>query len=171
MSEVEDAHKRKTITPKTRLRILNRDNFKCTNCGASPATDPRVYLEVDHYVPVSHGGADDDSNYRTLCRPCDRGKGNDEQLNKDLDADLRNLLDRVNPEVLLTMARDGHAVVVANSEEYSQIVTLNRYFDGYQIEPDRTTTLTGFGAGGAMGIYTLNDNGASKTRFVIAPRD
>jgi len=50
-------------------------------------------------------------------------------------------------------------------------VTLNRYFDGYQIEPDRTITLTGFGAGGAMGISTLNDNGASKTRFVIAPRD
>jgi 5-methylcytosine-specific restriction endonuclease McrA len=52
--------KRPTITAKTRLRILARDNFKCTNCRATPAIDPIVYLEIDHYVPFSHGVATTD---------------------------------------------------------------------------------------------------------------
>lgn len=161
---------RKTLSAKTRLHILQRDHFRCTNCGSTPALDPRVYLEVDHYDPVSKGGSDDESNLKTLCRLCNRGKGNDEELNKALDADLRNLLDRINPEIIEEMATAGRAMVVANSDEYSQLVQLNRYFHGYQIVPDQTSTIVGFGAGQQMGIYTLNDNGASKTRFEIAPR-
>ena len=106
--------KRVTITPKTRLQILKRDNFKCTNCGRSPATDPAVYLEIDHYIPFSHGGADDDSNYRTLCRLCNRGKGNDEDLNKTIDSDLLNLLDQINPEISSAMAKNGQATVVVS---------------------------------------------------------
>lgn len=160
---------RKTITPKTRLRILLRDNFRCTNCGRSPATDPAVYLEIDHYKPFSLGGADDDSNYRTLCRLCNRGKGNDEELNKTIDSDLLNVLDRVNSKITLAMATEGHATVVANSEEFAEISKLNRYFDGYVIEI-LPNTLMGYHAGFSLGIYTLNDNGGSKTQFRIAPR-
>lgn len=156
-------------SPKTRLRIFVRDNFKCTVCGASPAFDPAVRLEIDHYVPFSHGGADEDENYRTLCLQCNQGKGNDEALNKTLDSDLLNRLNRVNPEIVKTMAAHGQAVVVANSEEFAEIQKLNRMFDGYEITliPN---TIMGFHAGFSMGIYTLEDNGGAKINFRIAPR-
>jgi len=160
--------KRPTIAAKTRLRILARDNFKCTNCGAAPSIDPIVYLEIDHYVPFSHGGADEDANYRTLCRLCNRGKGNDEALNKTLDSDLLNRLDRVNPEIAKTMAAHGQAVVVANSEDFAEIQKLNRLFDGYEITL-LPNAIMGFRASFNMGIYTLEDNGGAKTNFRIAP--
>jgi len=161
---------RKTLSAKTRLRILKRDDFKCTNCGRSPATDPRVVLEVDHYEPVSKDGSDDDTNLKTLCRDCNRGKGNDESLNKALDGDFVNWLDQINPYILIAMANDGEVKVVANSEEFAQLIRLNRYFDGYEIEPTGDT-VAGFGAGRSLGVYTLNDNGGSKTVFRLAPKD
>ena len=161
--------KRPPITPKTRLRIFVRDNFKCTVCGASPAFDTAVRLEIDHHVPFSHGGADEDENYRTLCRQCNQGKGNDEALNKTLDSDLLNRLNRVNPEIVKTMAAHGQAVVVANSEDFAEIQKLNRLFDGYEITL-LPNTIMGFHAGFNMGIYTLEDNGGAKINFRIAPR-
>lgn len=161
--------KQPTITPKTRLRIFGRDNFKCTVCGASPALDTAVSLEIDHHVPFSRGGSDEDENYRTLCRLCNRGKGNDEALNKTLDSDLLNWLNRVNPEIVKTMARDGEAVAVANAEEFAEIQKLNRMFDGYDITVI-PNTIMGFHAGYSLGIYTLGDNGGPKTNFRIAPR-
>jgi|SRR5665213_689114 len=161
--------KRVTVTPKTRLRIFQRDNYKCTNCGASPATDPEVRLEIDHHKPFSLGGQDGDDNYRTLCQRCNRGKGNDESLNKGADSDLLNVLDRINPEIIRTMATNGTAVVVANSEEFSEVQRRARYVDGYEIEiiPN---TISGYRAGFNLGIYTLNDNAASKTHFRITPK-
>lgn len=162
--------RRRSAGAKQRLRILQRDNFKCTNCGNSPATDPDVYLEVDHRIPHSKGGSDDDQNLHTLCRFCNRGKGNDEGLNKSRDADLINRLDRINPDITVSMAVNGHAMVVANAEEYAELIRLNRGFDGYKIEPT-TNTIVGLGAGASLGIYTLNDHGGSKTNFRIAPSD
>lgn len=55
------ARKRKHRTPRDpnwRLRflVMRRDNFKCRITGRSPATDPRVILEVDHIVPWDKGG-------------------------------------------------------------------------------------------------------------------
>jgi 5-methylcytosine-specific restriction endonuclease McrA len=60
-----------------RFKILTRDNFKCVLCGASPATDPRVVLHVDHIVPRSKGGLPEPSNLRTLCAECNLGRGAD----------------------------------------------------------------------------------------------
>lgn len=56
--------KRKTLSAKTRLRILQRDNLRCTNCGSSPALNPGIYLEIDRYDPFSKGGTDDDTNLK-----------------------------------------------------------------------------------------------------------
>jgi hypothetical protein len=161
---------RKTIAPKTRLRIMKRDNFKCVNCGATPALDPGVYLEIDHFVPFSKGGDETDENFRTLCRACNRGKGNDESLNKAPEIDFLNALDRINPQILVTMADHGHATVVANTEEFSDLVSRNRGLDAYTIVV-KPNTISGYHAGFNLGIYTLNDNASAKTNFVIAPRE
>jgi len=58
-----------------RFRVLKRDRFRCTACGASPAEDPACKLHVDHAVPFSRGGGTELSNLRTLCARCNWGKG------------------------------------------------------------------------------------------------
>ncbi len=63
------------IPLRLRYRVLKRDCFKCTLCGASPAKDPRVYLHIDHIFPYSKGGATTEENLRVLCNACNLGKG------------------------------------------------------------------------------------------------
>lgn len=55
-----------------RDRILERDNFRCTYCGALGA--PSVELEVDHVVPLSRGGTHEMSNLVTACGDCNLSK-------------------------------------------------------------------------------------------------
>jgi len=65
------APKRRTISKKIRLLILERDHYKCCLCGRT-AKDTK--LEVDHRVPVAKGGTDSLDNLWTLCIDCNRGK-------------------------------------------------------------------------------------------------
>ena len=57
---------------KVRKRILERDNYLCQICLKHgryvTATD------VDHIVPIAHGGTDDDSNLQSLCHDCHKTK-------------------------------------------------------------------------------------------------
>ena len=65
--------KRFSIPKELRYKILKRDRFTCQSCGARA---PEVELEVDHKIPVSKGGTDDESNLITKCKDCNRGKSN-----------------------------------------------------------------------------------------------
>ena len=75
-----EAWRRKTerakVTPAVRFRIIQRDGGRCCVCGRS-AKDG-FEMEVDHIIPISHGGDSRDSNLQTLCRECNRGKGSTE---------------------------------------------------------------------------------------------
>lgn len=53
----------------TRQRIFERDEFRCTYCGATDSP-----LECDHVVPVRWWGSNDDDNLTTACAPCNRSK-------------------------------------------------------------------------------------------------
>ena len=72
------------VLPRFKRAVLVRDNFTCQLCGAHPLTVnehglvlPDVkQLEVDHIVPYSKGGATAMANLQTLCRRCNRAKGN-----------------------------------------------------------------------------------------------
>lgn len=66
--------RRRKVRASVRWRILNRDGHRCAGCGRGPATG--LVLEVDHIVPVSRGGGNEESNLRTLCRACNGGRGN-----------------------------------------------------------------------------------------------
>jgi 5-methylcytosine-specific restriction endonuclease McrA len=66
----------RTSTPewrRTRRRVLDRDGHLCTwledgeRCAATAT-------EVDHIVPHSAGGTDEDRNLRSLCSPHHRRK-------------------------------------------------------------------------------------------------
>jgi 5-methylcytosine-specific restriction endonuclease McrA len=59
-----------------RWRVLQRDNFKCCGCGASPAITLGVELHVDHIHPWSEGGETVLENLQTLCSKCNLGKSN-----------------------------------------------------------------------------------------------
>jgi 5-methylcytosine-specific restriction protein A len=52
-----------------RSRIKLRDNFTCQECRS------RMRLTVDHIIPLSLGGSNDESNLRCLCRSCNSRKG------------------------------------------------------------------------------------------------
>ena len=63
---------KRSVSVRVRHSILERDGFRCCDCGASVATG--AVLEVDHTIPISKGGSNDLSNLRTLCSDCNRWK-------------------------------------------------------------------------------------------------
>ena len=75
LSENNECHKTsRDINLRLRFRVLQRDNFKCCACGASPAKDPAVELHVDHIMPWAKGGETVLENLQTLCSKCNLGK-------------------------------------------------------------------------------------------------
>jgi hypothetical protein len=62
------------INLRLRFRIMQRDRFRCCQCGRSPATDLGVVLHVDHIIPWSKGGETTMENLQTLCSDCNLGK-------------------------------------------------------------------------------------------------
>lgn len=73
LSKPDKHKKRKAISITTRYKLLVQANFKC-KCGRSPSTHPGCALEIDHIIPVSKGGSNDESNLQVLCFQCNRGK-------------------------------------------------------------------------------------------------
>jgi len=69
---------KRTIPLKLRLKIMQRDNFKCVYCGTSPAIDSNIQLHIDHITPFSKGGKTELGNLQTLCQNCNWGKGDEE---------------------------------------------------------------------------------------------
>jgi len=68
-------HKTKRdINWRLRFIAMRRDNFKCKNCGRSPATDPTIILHVDHIKAWANGGETVLENLQTLCSKCNIGK-------------------------------------------------------------------------------------------------
>jgi 5-methylcytosine-specific restriction endonuclease McrA len=59
-----------------RLKVLQRDRFRCKLCGQSPATEFGCILHVDHIVAFSNGGKTTFDNLQTLCSRCNIGKSN-----------------------------------------------------------------------------------------------
>lgn len=52
-----------------RERVYRRDGYRCTECGSEET------LTLDHVIPWSQYGPDDEGNLRTLCGPCNSRKG------------------------------------------------------------------------------------------------
>jgi hypothetical protein len=66
----------RTINLRLRFLVMKRDNFKCKNCGSSPATDHSIVLHVDHINSWSKGGETVLEILQTLCSRCNLGKSN-----------------------------------------------------------------------------------------------
>lgn len=58
------------------VRIFARDGFHCVYCDYDGSTFERWrYLAVDHFIPRSSGGTEDDQNLVTACIDCNVMKG------------------------------------------------------------------------------------------------
>lgn len=68
------------FSPLERFLILERDNWKCLNCGCKVHdrnsgnwnTDDKAH--IDHIIALSQGGTSDPTNLRILCRKCNLSK-------------------------------------------------------------------------------------------------
>ncbi len=60
------------VSNKMRFAIYKRDNYKCCICGRNENYD---YLEIDHIKPIAKGGKSTYDNLQTLCRRCNKNKG------------------------------------------------------------------------------------------------
>lgn len=73
--------KRKAISKRTRFEVFKRDKFSCQYCGSMV---PDVVLQIEHVIPVAHGGGNDILNLVAACEACNSGKGS--RLLTDSDA-------------------------------------------------------------------------------------
>jgi hypothetical protein len=60
-------------TPKLRMTVIKRDQFKCRVCGRSPSDHVDVELHVHHIRPWGVGGVTEERNLITLCHTCHNG--------------------------------------------------------------------------------------------------
>ena len=63
---------RRRLPDGTRRFVISRDGYVCGICGDDVAPDD---VEIDHIVPVVHGGRDDTSNLQVTHSLCNRKKG------------------------------------------------------------------------------------------------
>ena len=68
MSSALKANGSTTKWRKIRERILQRDGYTCQHCGGEANS-------VDHIVPRTLNGTDDEFNLQSLCTPCNSAKG------------------------------------------------------------------------------------------------
>lgn len=66
------------LTKTKRMKIVERDRWKCRDCGCRVRDDvddrhPRK-ANVDHVIPVSRGGTNEEHNLQCLCRACNAKK-------------------------------------------------------------------------------------------------
>ncbi len=70
------------ISDKLRRRILDRNGFTCQVCGSGSGEDSgcepgkTCRLQIDHIIPISQGGTDDEHNLRAVCVYYNKDKAN-----------------------------------------------------------------------------------------------
>lgn len=71
-------HRYVDVPKEVASRLLSKYD-RCQVCGERPGI--HRYLTIDHIVPKSKGGTNDEANLRVLCNRCNSGK-------KDLDDEV-----------------------------------------------------------------------------------
>jgi hypothetical protein len=63
----------RSISGFTQQKIWTRDGYQCMFCGRRMG---EVQLTIDHFIPLELGGKNDETNYVSACRRCNKDKGN-----------------------------------------------------------------------------------------------
>lgn len=70
------------VSDKLRRAILERNGYTCQICGSAAGEDSGCApgkpcrLQIDHVVPISHGGSDAEVNLRAVCVYYNKDKAN-----------------------------------------------------------------------------------------------
>jgi CRISPR/Cas system Type II protein with McrA/HNH and RuvC-like nuclease domain len=64
------------VSDSNRYAVMYRAGFKCQCCGDKPSRNNNVKLHIDHIIPFSRGGTNDESNLQVLCSTCNIAKSN-----------------------------------------------------------------------------------------------
>lgn len=107
-----------------RFKILERDNHRCAYCGASA---PEAKLHVDHIIPASLGGTEDEDNLITACGDCNIGKHT-----------------RLSTHTLDTKTKDINELIqsaIAHKERIIQNLSLEIKEKNKQLSENQPTTL------------------------------
>jgi 5-methylcytosine-specific restriction endonuclease McrA len=93
-----EVYERKRVAPGTRYEVMDRDDWTCQYCG-DHAT------ELDHIIPVAHGGENKPKNLVASCRDCNVHI--QDRVFEDFTAKKRTILiERFNPEGRLGPAEE-----------------------------------------------------------------
>jgi 5-methylcytosine-specific restriction protein A len=60
------------IPPEVKKYVFERNGYQCQSCQEIDLSAKK--LQVDHIIPLKQGGANDFSNFQTLCAKCNREK-------------------------------------------------------------------------------------------------
>jgi hypothetical protein len=63
------------ISEKLREKVRQSAQFRCGFCLFQEYYSPSVF-QIDHIIPLSFGGTNDEENLWLLCEPCNRAKSN-----------------------------------------------------------------------------------------------
>ena len=83
-------------TPKQRMKILKRDDYRCRICGRRSRDHVDIELHVHHIRPFGKGGVTHEENLITLCHTCHRGLDPHyewslfELLDSELESDMKS---------------------------------------------------------------------------------
>jgi hypothetical protein len=110
------------ITINKILEILARDDYKCVYCGYDAGASLDAWRHgsmcIDHFIPRSRGGTDDDSNLFAACGACNSGKGHQRVRRPESGAPLHCVLQtRIQPP----MVRDERGWQKANPRSRSLV--------------------------------------------------
>lgn len=75
MAKVLHRKQRRAVSGAIQQQIWVRDNLQCVFCLRKMG-DAGVSLTVDHFIPLELDGINDQTNCLTLCRRCNKDKGN-----------------------------------------------------------------------------------------------
>ncbi len=91
---------RGAISGAIQQKMWMRDGLLCLFCGREMGD---VSLTVDHFMPLELGGENDETNYITACRKCNKRKGNrhPEEYCEDQGLKYHLYVDYLNPNLPL----------------------------------------------------------------------
>ena len=140
-----------SLSKKIRFTIFERDGFKCQYCGHGV---PDVILEVDHIIPKSKNGTDDNINLITSCFACNRGKSN-KILNE-------NIIPKIEKEQIdnLKSQYKEQQTQIKKYYKYLEKMLKSKKEDNPEIKIINETFIDEFG-------FTLNEKGKQSIKYFL----
>lgn len=103
----------KWIRPERRLGIYMRDKFTCLYCGRDCSQMAAAEFGLDHLIPCSKGGTNENTNLVTACRSCNSSRGN-----RDLaECALGGTLERIEAQRCLPVNVELARAILAGHKE------------------------------------------------------